>query len=245
MRKEKELDESFAREEYTLEKQIKIEEARVKQVELASGQGRSAVSMSERRGKAPKLPAFNEQRDNIDAYLRRFEHYANTQGWPKEHWAVDLSALLSGKGLEVYYSLNEEQASNYDTLKKAILNRYELNEVGFRKRFKQSKPEVGESGVQYGNWILNYFKCWVDLAIAEDSKEGIIDLIIRDQFVNSIPQDIAMFVREREPATMQAMTELADQCLNAHGNWVGNSYVRKEPHPKSTFVKKASFESGN
>ena len=47
-----------------------------------------------------------------------------------------LSALLIGKGLEVYYSLANEQANDYETLKKAILNRYEFNEEGFRRDSK-------------------------------------------------------------------------------------------------------------
>ena len=52
----------------------------------------------------------------------RVERYAIVQGWPKEHWAVDFSTLSTGKGFEVYYSLNKTQASDYNYLKIAILN---------------------------------------------------------------------------------------------------------------------------
>ena len=96
-------------------------------------------------GKVPKLPSFEENKDNVDAYLLRFERYAEQQCWPRDQWAVYLSALISGKGLEVYYTLSNEQASHYDNLKRCILNRYELHEEGFRKKFKYSKPETGES----------------------------------------------------------------------------------------------------
>lgn len=218
-RNEQMADNSLLREEQSLDKQVKIEEAKVRQAELM--QGSSKGSAPQHKGRVPKLPAFDESKDNIDAYLIRFERYASIQNWPREHWAVDLSALLSGKGLEVYYSLNEDQANDYDTLKRAILNRYELNEEGFRNKFKSSKPETGESGVQYANRILNYFKRWVDLATVIDSKEGIIDLILRDQFIHSVPKGMAMFITERKPSTIDEMADLSDQYLHAHGNWWG------------------------
>ncbi len=39
---------------------------------------------------------------------------------------VNLSTYLSGKRLDICYSLSEEYADDYQYLKKAILNSYEL-----------------------------------------------------------------------------------------------------------------------
>ena len=52
-------------------------------------------------GSVPKLPSFDEKMDDLDAYLYRFEGYATMQGWPKERWASNLSALLKGNALQV------------------------------------------------------------------------------------------------------------------------------------------------
>ena len=54
------------------------------------------------RARTPKLPAFNDGKDDIDAYLHRFERYAIGQGWKKDDWAINLSALLTGKALDVF-----------------------------------------------------------------------------------------------------------------------------------------------
>ena len=81
--------------------------------------------------------------------------------------------MLSGKGLEVYYSLDDTQANDYNVLKTAILNHYELNEEGFCKRFKNAKPEQGESGPQYLNRITNYFKRWGDLSADDNDSKGL------------------------------------------------------------------------
>ena len=45
-------------------------------------------------GTVPKLPSFDDKIYDLDAYLYRFEGYATMQGWPKERWASNLSALL-------------------------------------------------------------------------------------------------------------------------------------------------------
>ena len=51
--------------------------------------------------RAPELPSFLDGKDNLDSYLLRFERYATVAGWEKETWAIWLSALLSGRALEV------------------------------------------------------------------------------------------------------------------------------------------------
>ena len=72
------------------------------------------VELREDRAKAPKLPSFVDGKDNLDAYLQRFERFPTTAKWKKTGWASKLSALLSGHALEVYSRLSEEAAQDYD-----------------------------------------------------------------------------------------------------------------------------------
>ena len=39
---------------------------------------------------------FVDGKDDLDAYLQRFERFAETAKWKKDGWASKLSALLSG-----------------------------------------------------------------------------------------------------------------------------------------------------
>ena len=52
--------------------------------------------------KTPKLPSFVDGRDDLDAYLQRFERFATNAKWEKTGWATKLSVLLSGRALDVY-----------------------------------------------------------------------------------------------------------------------------------------------
>ena len=97
------------------------------------------------QAKAPKLPSFVDEKDDIDAYLQRFERFATTAKWDRCGWATKMSALLSGHALDVYSRLSEEVASDYDQMKVALMKRYDLTEDGYRHKFRTSKLETDES----------------------------------------------------------------------------------------------------
>ncbi|KAJ8029870.1 hypothetical protein HOLleu_29382 [Holothuria leucospilota] len=112
--------------------------------QAGSEESESKGQMKKEWGKFPKLPVFNEARDDIDSYLKRFERYATIMGWKKEKWALPLSTLLTAKALEVYSRLPDDLANNYDKLKAALLSRYELNEEGFRKKAGSRTSPLGK-----------------------------------------------------------------------------------------------------
>ena len=82
--------------------------------------------------KIPRLPTYHDGKDSLDSYLERYERFAITSNWPEESWALNLSALLTGRALDVYTRLSADQAKDYEQLKKALLERYQLNAEGFR-----------------------------------------------------------------------------------------------------------------
>ena len=107
------------------------------------------ASNKEDRAKAPKLPSFVDGKDDLDAYLQRFERFATTAKWDKAGWATKLSALLSGRALDVYSRLSEEAASDYGKMKIALMKRYDLTEDRYRRKFRVSTPESDESPDQF------------------------------------------------------------------------------------------------
>lgn len=92
------------------------------------------------------IPVFNEDRDNLDAYLKRFERVATGQDWPREKWATALSLCLSGEALRVFGRLSPDDSLSYNKVKLALLQRFRFTAEGYREKFWKSKPEDGETG---------------------------------------------------------------------------------------------------
>ena len=85
--------------------------------------------------KSPKLPSFIDEKDELDSYLLRFERYAENASWEKDTWAIKLSALLTGRAMDVYTRMSDADASDYDKLKKALYvgEFYKKNGLLYRK----------------------------------------------------------------------------------------------------------------
>ena len=136
--------------------------------------------------------------------------------------------LLSGRALDVYSRLSEEDAVNYDKMKLALMKRYDLTEDSYRRKFTGSKPEVDESPDQLIVRLSTYLVRWLELSNTEHTFQGLKDLIVKEQFIKSCPKELAVHLRERAPETLEEIAKIADQYLAAHGKHLF-SPVRARP----------------
>ena len=154
----------------------------------------------------PKLPKCDGNKDDMDAFLERFERFGISQSWPENQWAVSLSPLLTGKGLQVYSSMPLSEANAFKSLKVTLLKRYQLTEDGFRNKFRTSKPESGETVFQFVARQKRYFQRWVDLTEVTQDYDGLSDLLVREQFIGTCSEGMRLFLREKVPGTVEEMT---------------------------------------
>ncbi|XP_071503098.1 uncharacterized protein [Diadema antillarum] len=164
----------------------------------------------------PPLPVFQEGKDDIDSYLCRFERHASCVGWDKEDWALALSALLSGKALDIVSRLTSEQVQDYEIVKSSLLKGYDLTQEGYRLKFKQAKLRQGETFVQYASRIEKYLDRWIELSPYNDDVQGLKALLIQDQVFDACSKELLMFVKERQPRNLTEVLSLADQYRDAH-----------------------------
>ena len=109
-----------------------------------------------------------------------------------------------------------QQAGDYIALKEGLLKRFQLTEEGFRNKFHDCKAEVGEAPNQFLARLENYFTRWIELADTEKTYEGIRDLLIREQYLQTSSRDLVLFIRERKPRTNAELSTLAERYLDAH-----------------------------
>ena len=227
---------------------FKIEAEReiaMKKLELESLSHSGGPKGAESTARFPKLPYFDEKTDQMDSYLTRFESYATACKWDPAMWALYLSALLKGRALEVFVRLSKDDQSDYEQIREALLNNFNLTERQFKRKFRESRPEKSETFRQFSSRMASYLEKWLAMAKVEKTFEAVCDFLARDQFLEIANQDMYVFLKPKSFKTLGDMARDADLFADASG---GVSYCLAsgqrdlkssgQTHIESTSVKR-------
>ena len=89
-----------------------------------------------------------------------------------------------------------------------------------------------------------YLLRWLELSHTERSFEGLKDLMVKEQFIDSCPKELAIHLRERAPETLVQIAKIADQYLEAHGKHLFSSASKKlQVQPKVDETKNQQNDS--
>ena len=208
--------------------ELELEAKRLETASRPAGIAKEVIRRSARIARLSELPAFVDGRDDLDNYLLRFERYATVAGWEKEAWTTQLSSLLSSRALEVYSRLSQDEAMDFEHLKLALVKRYDFTELGYQRRFCDAKPEGQESPGQFIVRLKNYLIKWVKLAKVEESFDGVVELMVQEQFTNACPREVSVYLNERSPKTLDELVTWSDQHLVAHNKKLSSLHPRRE-----------------
>ncbi|XP_024117097.1 uncharacterized protein LOC112138718 [Oryzias melastigma] len=180
--------------------------------------------------KQPKLHPLNED-DNIEHFLITFERIAAACRWPKSEWAFHLIPLLTGKARSACVHMDVVVSMNYDDVKCAILQKYDINCETYRQRFRSLYVKPDETPKElytrlkdlYGKWIRPKGK----------SVEEISDMIILEQYLRMLSPDLQVWVKERDPKTASEAASLAEAFVAARGKRQSWAYSihKRNGHP--------------
>ena len=199
---------------------FKIEAEReiaMKKLELESLSHSGGPKSTESNARFPKLPYFDEKTDQMDSYLTRFESYATACKWDPAMWALYLSALLKGRALEVFVRLSKDDQSDYEQIREALLNNFNLTERQFKRKFRESRPEKFETFRQFSSRMASYLERWLAMAKVEKTFEAVCDFLARDQFLEIANQDMYVFLKPKSFKTLGDMARDADLFADASG----------------------------
>ena len=231
------------------EKELKIKEMELQAQTQATVGSAATLPPRNKDAKSPKLPSFIDEKDELDSYLLCFERYAENASWEKDTWAIKLSALLTGRAMDVYTRMLDADASDYDKLKKALLTRYNYTEDGYRKRFREATPETEETPDQFVIRLKNYLAKWLELSGSSPQNfDALVDLIVKEQFINACSEDLAMYLLERGPKDLVELTTWAQKYLIAHKEQLGKSKATVQPRradQKKTTQSKPDSSQGH
>ena len=210
-----------AKEQAKIDKELKL-----KEMELQAQQGEASASLAatpppcNKDAKSPKLPSFIDEKDELDSYLLRFERYAESASWEKNTEAIKLSALLTGRAMDV---------------KESTLSQVQLHRDCYRKRFKEVKPETEETPDKFVIRLKNYLaKCLELSGSSSGDFDALVDLIVKEQFILRIS---CVSLLERGPKDLVELTTWVQQYLIAHKQQLGGK-TKSTVRPKRVQQRK-------
>ncbi|CAI5695146.1 unnamed protein product [Oreochromis niloticus] len=146
------------------------------------------------------VPPFRES--EVDSYFNAFERIAAALKWPKGFWSLLLQCKLVGKAQEVCSSLSIDQSLDYETLKKIVLQAYELVPEAYRQRFRNLCKAADHTFVEFARKV----KTLADLQT----------LILLEEFKKCLPERIVTYLNEQKVSSLTDAALLADEFVLTH-----------------------------
>lgn len=107
----------------------------------------------------PRLEKLMDD-DDVEHFLITFERIALACRWQENDWVFHLLPLLTGKARGAYVHMDIDDSLDYDKVKTAILDKYDINPETYRQRFRSLDINPDESPKELYAWLKElYGKC--------------------------------------------------------------------------------------
>ena len=92
-------------------------------------------------------------------------------------------------------------------------------------------PVIGkDTPDQFVISLKNYLAKWLELSGSSPANfDALVDLIVKEQFINACSEDLAMYLLERGPKDLVELTTWAQKYLKAHKEQLGKSKATVQP----------------
>ncbi|GFY10845.1 SCAN box domain-containing protein [Trichonephila clavipes] len=126
------------------------------------------------------LESFDPKQSDISLYLVIFERQAKRASIEKKEWVGQLLGLLPLEIVQFIAREPEEQAENYDYVKKLLLKRFKLSSEVFRQKFVQHQKISDSTWKDFTFEITNYLDEWL-IGLEINTFQDLKDLMVVDQ----------------------------------------------------------------
>ena len=171
------------------------------------------------------VPSFDE--DQPDEFFIQFEKLARQFDWPVEKWTALIQGKLVGKGKTAYNSIVSPHSEDYDYVKKAILDAYQLTAEYYREKFRSVHKEQNKTYAEFAHYVNVLKDKWLSASKVE-TLDDLKELIVLEQFLNGIPLDVKTYLLEREVTTLKRAASLAEDYSLVHKPKVRNNFNPKK-----------------
>ncbi|KAJ8050568.1 hypothetical protein HOLleu_03818 [Holothuria leucospilota] len=153
--------------------------------------------------------------DNVEKFFNHFEKLGEQLKWPRDKWSILIQSNFTGKAQEVYSALSIEDSMDYDKVKKAILQAYELVPEAYRQKFRKYRKADTQTYVEFAYQKERHFDRW-----CASKKVSTFDtfrqLMLVEEFKRCVNDDIKTHLEENKADKLSEVANLADQYALTH-----------------------------
>ena len=146
--------------------------------------------------------------DNIKAFLTTFERAVEVHGVDRDKCAAILAPQLTGKACLAYTAMTDADAKDYDRVKAAIFQQYDINEEMYHRRFCAIKPLENKTPVELAIRVKDLAKKWLKDC---GNRAAVVDIVVKEQFIEVLPEEVRAWVKERKSRTTQEAGRLVEE----------------------------------
>lgn len=146
--------------------------------------------------------------DDIDVFLSTFQTHMTNFKVHKRYWVANLVPLLTDRVRDVYATLDEDIKQNYDLVKVAILQYFNITPDTYRMKYKEARKCSGESWVDLGQRMLALKGKWTKEC---NSAQEVRDITTMEDVLSLIPDRVQSWVHDHKPTTTKMAAQLADE----------------------------------
>ncbi|KAK9405639.1 zinc finger protein [Crotalus adamanteus] len=162
-------------------------------------------------GVGDSVPSEASPWEDPKAFLASFEQVAQACRWPRAEWAARLLPALSGEAEEAFQSLEPGDGEDYAKVKAAILREEAIKMEAQRQHFRQFCCQETEDPRRIHSQLQELCHQW--LRPERRTKEQILELLILEQFLASLPPDLQSWIRAGGPDTCSQAVALMEEFL--------------------------------
>ena len=101
-------------------------------------------------------------------------------------------------------------SNDFIKVKQAILERYGINALAYREKFRLATQDKTETFKEYSIRVEGYLKHWVNAEDVKDNYHKLYDLVMSEQLMFTASPDLQVWLQERNPHTFLQLVEMAD-----------------------------------
>ncbi|KAJ8036592.1 hypothetical protein HOLleu_20612 [Holothuria leucospilota] len=159
------------------------------------------------------VPKFQE--DNVEKFFNHFEKLGEQLKWPRDKWSILIQSNFTGKAQEVYSALSIEDSMDYDKVKKAILQAYELVPEAYRQKFRKYRKADTQTYVEFAYQKERHFDRWC-ASKKVSTFDTLRQLMLVEEFKRCVNDDIKTHLEKNKADNLKEVANLADQYALTH-----------------------------